>query len=111
MSPHANSIRTTKIKQIPKQKAKERPTTRNDFSLINLLLYVGLNIPISTRHCIVLIGIISNENPCERTLIIIFEIFDLMQYDTIFHEVNNFPQEIKHAQELKHIKIFKTFGK
>ena len=30
-----------------------------------------------------------------------------MQYDIIFHEVNNFPQKIKYAQELKHIKIFK----
>ena len=31
-----------------------------------------------------------------------------MQYDRIFHEVNNFPQKMKHAQELKHIKMFKT---
>ena len=48
MSPHANSIRTTKAKLIPKQKVEERPTTRNDYSLINLVLCVGLNIPIST---------------------------------------------------------------
>ena len=31
-----------------------------------------------------------------------------MQYDINFHGVNNFPQTMKHAQELKHIKIFKT---
>ena len=31
-----------------------------------------------------------------------------MQYDIIFHEVSNFPQKIKHTQELKHMKIFKT---
>ena len=44
MSPHENSIRTTKTKQIPKRKAKENPTTRNDFLLINLVLCVGLKI-------------------------------------------------------------------
>ena len=31
-----------------------------------------------------------------------------MQYDTIFHEVNNFLQKMEHAQELKHKEIFKT---
>ena len=31
-----------------------------------------------------------------------------MQYGIIFYEVNNFPQNMKHAQEMKHIKIFKT---
>ena len=30
-----------------------------------------------------------------------------MKYDVIFLEVNNFPQKIKHAQDLKHVKIFK----
>ena len=30
-----------------------------------------------------------------------------MQYDRIFHEVNNFPQKMKHAQELKHKKCSK----
>ena len=65
MSPHANSIRNTKTKRIPKRKPEERPTNRNDFNLINLILCVGLNIPISTRHRIILIGIISNGNPCE----------------------------------------------
>ena len=34
-----------------------------------------------------------------------------MQYDIIFHEVNNFPQKMKRAQELKHIKkAFKILG-
>ena len=50
--------------RIPRRKAEERPTTRNNFSLINLVLCVGLDIPISTRHCIIIIGIISNESPC-----------------------------------------------
>ena len=31
-----------------------------------------------------------------------------MQCDTFFFKVNNFQQKMKHAQELKHIKIFKT---
>ena len=65
MSPHANSIRNTKTKQIPKRKPEERPPNRNDFKLINLVLCVGLNIPISMHHHIILIVIISNENPCE----------------------------------------------
>ena len=65
MSPQANSIRTTKTKRILKRKAEERPSTRNDVSLIDLVLNVGLNIPISTRHYILLIGTISNEKPCE----------------------------------------------
>ena len=50
MSPQANSIRNTKTKRILKRKAEERPSTRNDVSLIDLVLNVGLNIPISTRH-------------------------------------------------------------
>ena len=41
---------------------KERTTNHNDFKLINLVLCVGLKIPISTCHCIILICIISNEN-------------------------------------------------
>ena len=31
-----------------------------------------------------------------------------MQYDIIFHKVNNFPPKMEHAQELEHIKVFKT---
>ena len=27
-----------------------------------------------------------------------------MQNDIIFHEVKNFPQKMKHAQKLKHVK-------
>ena len=34
-----------------------------------------------------------------------------MQYDRIFHEVNNFPQKMRHAQELKHIKNVQNIGK
>ena len=41
-------------------------------------------------------------------MITIFEIWNIMQFDMIFHEVNNFPQKMKHEQELKHMKIFKT---
>ena len=100
MLSHANSIRTTKAKRIPKQKVEERPTTSNDFSLINLVLCAGLNIPICTSHCILLIGITCNENPCKWTPITISEIYDIMQYDIIFHEANNFPQKVKYAQEL-----------
>ena len=31
-----------------------------------------------------------------------------MQYDTIYHEVNKFPQKMTHAEEVKHVKIFQT---
>ena len=66
MSPHADRIRPTKTtKQIPKQNPEERPATHNHFKLTNLVLCVGLDILISTHHCIILICIISNEFPCE----------------------------------------------
>ena len=65
MSGHANSIRPIKTKQKPKRKTEKRTSNCYDFKLINLVLCVGLNIPISTRHYIILIGILSNENPCE----------------------------------------------
>ena len=42
MSPHAISIRNATTIRIPKRKPEEGPTTRNDFKLINLVLYVGL---------------------------------------------------------------------
>ena len=38
MSPHANSIRNATTKRISKRKPEERPTTRNDYKLINLVL-------------------------------------------------------------------------
>ena len=98
MSPQANSIRITKAKQILKQKAEERPTTSNDFSLINLVLFLELNISISTRHCMLPIGIISKGNSYEWTLITIFDISNIMQFDVILHEVNIFCTKIKHAQ-------------
>ena len=40
MLPQANSIRKVTTKRIPKRKPEERPTTRNDFKLINLVLCV-----------------------------------------------------------------------
>ena len=49
MSPYGSSIRTTKTKRIPKRKPEGRPATSNDFKLLNLILCVGLHIPISTR--------------------------------------------------------------
>ena len=42
MSPHAISIKNATTKRIPKRKPEEKPTTRNDFKLINLVLCVGL---------------------------------------------------------------------
>ena len=42
MSPHAISIRNATTKRIPKRKPEERPTTRNEFKLINLVLCVRL---------------------------------------------------------------------
>ena len=63
MSPHASNIRPTKAKRIPNRKVEEIPTTCYDFSLINLLLWVGLNIPISTRHYMLLIGTTRKKTP------------------------------------------------
>ena len=61
MSPQANKTSSIKTKRNPKTGA----ATRNDFFFKNLTLYVALKIPIFTRHCILLICIISNGNPYE----------------------------------------------
>ena len=67
MSPQINKNKT-------KSKTEETKTgaaIRNDFFLQYLALDVALKIPISTRHYILLIGIISNGNPYEWTLMAI----------------------------------------
>ena len=65
-SPQTNKISSIKTKRNPKlKKPKTGAATRNDFFLKYLALDVALKIPISTRHCMLLIGIISNGNPYE----------------------------------------------
>ena len=66
MSPQANKISGIKTKRNPKLKIqKTGAATRNDVFLKYLALDVALKIPISTRHCILLIGTISNGHPYE----------------------------------------------
>ena len=66
MSPQTNKNRSIKTKRNPKlKKQKTGAAIRNDFFLKYLALDVALKIPISTRHYILLIGIISNGNPYE----------------------------------------------
>ena len=61
MSPQTNKIRRIKTKRNQKlQKQKTGAATRTEFSLKYLALDVALKIPSSTRHYILLIGIISN---------------------------------------------------
>ena len=75
MSAKANEISSIKTKRNPKlKKQKAGAIARNDFFLINLALDVKLKIPISTRHCILLIGLISYGNPNEWTLITIINV-------------------------------------
>ena len=75
MSAKANEISSIKTKRNPKLKKQKAGTiARNDFFLINLALDVKLKIPISTRHCILLIGLISYGNPNEWTLITIINV-------------------------------------
>ena len=69
MSPQTNKNSIIKTKQNPKlKKQKTAAAIRNDFVLKYLALDVALKIPIpiSTHHCVVLIGIISNGNPYEQ---------------------------------------------
>ena len=64
MSPQTNKISSMKTKRNPKlEKQKTGAAIHNDFFLKYLALDVALKIPISTRHCILLIDIISNGNP------------------------------------------------
>ena len=66
MSPQANKISSIKTTRNPKLKKKSLETaTHNDFFLKYLNSDVALKILISTRHWILLIGIISNGNPYE----------------------------------------------
>ena len=66
MSPQSNKIGSIKVKRNPKlKKQKTAGATRNDFFLKNLAVDVAIKISISTRHCILLFGIISNGNPYE----------------------------------------------
>ena len=74
-SPQTNKV--SSVKTNPDSKLKKWKTgaaTRNDFFLKYLALGVALKIPISTRHCILLIGIISNGNPYEWTLMTIVNV-------------------------------------
>ena len=65
-SPQTNKISSIKTKRNPKlKKPKTGAATHNDFFLKHLALDVALKIPISTRYCVLLIGIISNGNPYE----------------------------------------------
>ena len=66
MSPQTNKISSMKTKRNPKLRKKKTGTAaRNDFFLKYLAFDVALKFPTSTRHCILLIGVISNENPFE----------------------------------------------
>ena len=70
MSPQTNNIGSIKTKWSPKlKKEKTGAATCNDFLLKYLTLNAALKIRISSCHYIVLIGIISNGNPYEWTLI------------------------------------------
>ena len=69
MSPQTNKISSIKIKRNPKVKQKTGAATLTDFFLRYLALDEALKIPTSTRHYILLIGIISNGSPYEWTLI------------------------------------------
>ena len=75
MSSQTNKISSIKTKRNPKlKKQKTGGAIGNDFFLKHLAVYVALKIPISTRHCILLIGIISNGNPYKRTLLTIVHV-------------------------------------
>ena len=77
MTPQTNKISSIKTKRYPKLKQKKTKTgaaTRFEFFLKYLALDVPLKFPTSTRHCILLIDIISNGNPYERTLITIVNV-------------------------------------
>ena len=75
MPPQTNKISSIKTKRNPRlNKQKTRAATRKDFFLKYLALGVALKIPVSTRNCILIIGIISNGNPYEWNLITIVNV-------------------------------------
>ena len=76
MTPQTNKISSINTKQYSKlkQKKKKGAANRFEFFLKYLALDVALKFQTSTCHCIFLIGIISNGNPYERTLITIVNV-------------------------------------
>ena len=78
MTPQTNKISSINKKKYTKQKQKKKKKTgvanRFEFFLKYLALDVALKFQTSTCHCIFLIGIISNGNSYERTLITIVNV-------------------------------------
>ena len=78
MSPQINKISSVKAKRNPKlKKQKTGAAAHNDFLLKYLALNAALKIPIFMCHCMLIIAIISNGNPYERTRTLILGFIEI----------------------------------